>query len=325
MIGTKQPQSDSVSVIIPVFNRAVSVLRSIDSVFAQTLPVGEIIVIDDGSTDGTPEAIRRHFGSRVRLITQANRGPSGARNVGLRSAQCNWVAFLDSDDIWHPQKLEMQFAALHRFGEEASFCFTNNSFTGASEFAATVFDVADFHPAEQLGMIHDAAQRIAEEREPFFTSSILADRKLLLDAGGFDANVILREDSDLFFRTALRTAFCYVAAPLVVIDRNPERPHGLCELYATRDLRKSASLERVYEKWIALPGIRGTALEAPILLLLERTYWNSFADRLRDRSILTALRKLARLSQLLGGVAPLLSFIWHKLTKRWQYKENNHG
>jgi len=325
MIGTKQPQSDSVSVIIPVYNRAVSVLRAIESVFAQTFPVGEIIVIDDGSTDGTPEAIRRHFGSRVRLITQANRGPSASRNVGLRSAQCDWVAFLDSDDLWHPQKLEMQFAALHHFGEQARFCFTNNSFTGASNFSATVFELADFHPAEQLGNIADAAQRIAEEREPFFTSSILAERRLLLDAGGFDADVILREDSDLFFRVALRTEFCFVAEPLVVIDRDPARPHGLCEIYATRDLRKSASLERVYEKWIAIPGIRGTALEAPILQLLERTYWNSFADRFRDRAILTAFKKLIRLSQLLGGFFPLVKFIWYKITHRAKRSEAVHG
>ena len=99
-----------ISVIIPTFNRAYCITKTIDSALAQTYSNLEIIVIDDGSSDGTSVLIRDRYGSdpRVRYIFQENRGVSSARNTGFQAAQGDFIAFLDSDDVWRPWKLELQ-------------------------------------------------------------------------------------------------------------------------------------------------------------------------------------------------------------------------
>jgi len=102
---------NTISVIIPAFNREAYLAQAIESVIAQTLPPDEIIVVDDGSTDRTAE-ITRSYGERVRCISQENQGPGAARNTGLREAEGSLITFLDSDDIWLDRKIEAQAAFL---------------------------------------------------------------------------------------------------------------------------------------------------------------------------------------------------------------------
>lgn len=101
---TGQP---SISAIIPVFNGERYLGEAIESALAQSLPPAEIIVMDDGSTDGTAE-VARQFGSRVNYRWQPHAGVAAARNSGLAAARCDWIAFLDADDIWLPHKLRLQ-------------------------------------------------------------------------------------------------------------------------------------------------------------------------------------------------------------------------
>ena len=101
----------TVSVVIPTYNRINYLPRALDSVAAQTRPVTEIIVVDDGSTDGTAECIRSRY-PEVNVIRQANHGVSHARNTGIRNVTGDWIAFLDSDDAWMPEKMSRQFSAL---------------------------------------------------------------------------------------------------------------------------------------------------------------------------------------------------------------------
>ena len=102
-----------VSVIVPVFNRAGSIPRALESVAAQTFQDYEIIVVDDGSTDGSADVVERLGLARVRLIrSPQNRGAAAARNIGISAASGQWIAFLDSDDFWAPDKLAHQLAAL---------------------------------------------------------------------------------------------------------------------------------------------------------------------------------------------------------------------
>ncbi|MES2704618.1 MAG: glycosyltransferase family A protein [Bacteroidota bacterium] len=94
------------SVIIPIYNSQKTIFRAIDSVLAQSYPAMELIVIDDASTDGTGEMVNGRYGDKIRYIQKlTNQGSGGARNAGLDVATGNYVAFLDSDDIWHPDKL----------------------------------------------------------------------------------------------------------------------------------------------------------------------------------------------------------------------------
>ena len=97
-----------VSVIIPTYNRQDLVQEAIDSVLNQTFRDWELIVVDDGSTDQTPSVLQERYDSRIIYIYQENQGESAARNRGLYSATGEYVAFLDSDDLWHPKKLQRQ-------------------------------------------------------------------------------------------------------------------------------------------------------------------------------------------------------------------------
>jgi len=97
----------AITAVIPAYNAEQCVARAIESVLAQTLSVDEIIVVDDGSRDGTSHVAGR-FGAPVRVIQQSNAGPAAARNHGIREARTEWIAFLDADDAWLPTKLERQ-------------------------------------------------------------------------------------------------------------------------------------------------------------------------------------------------------------------------
>ena len=105
--------TESISVIIPTYNRAYCLSRAIDSVLAQSHPVEKICVIDDGSTDGTQQLLQSNY-PQIHYIRQENKGVSAARNEGIRKIKSQWIAFLDSDDEWLPQKIEKQLFELTR-------------------------------------------------------------------------------------------------------------------------------------------------------------------------------------------------------------------
>src|SRR5262245_58104056 len=111
--------NDLVSIVVPTYNRAHSLQRTIDSALAQTYTALEEIVIDDGSKDATAELIRRSYAhdERVRYFYQDNRGVSAARNRGMSLARGTYIALLDSDDLWKPWKLQVQVACMERAPE----------------------------------------------------------------------------------------------------------------------------------------------------------------------------------------------------------------
>ena len=117
-----------VSVVIPTYNRAAKVQDAIESVLAQTFSDLEVIVVDDGSSDDTGKVLSEAFGDRIRYYAQANQGASVARNKGIAEARGEWIAFLDSDDLWEKDKLEWQFKALERFGPQCGGCYTDVRF-----------------------------------------------------------------------------------------------------------------------------------------------------------------------------------------------------
>ena len=110
-----------VSCIIPVYNGERYLREAIDSILAQTYRSLEIIVADDGSTDGSAEVIAA-YGNQVRYLSQPNTGPAAARNLGLRAALGDFVAFLDADDLWRPKKLARQIAQIQK-RPEIDLCF----------------------------------------------------------------------------------------------------------------------------------------------------------------------------------------------------------
>ena len=110
----QQPLCD-ISVVIPLYNKAAEIGRAVRSVLAQTLPPREVIVVDDGSTDGGADEVERMASSVVRLVRQENRGVSAARNRGIAMASGRYVALLDGDDRWQPQYLEQVWRLIARY------------------------------------------------------------------------------------------------------------------------------------------------------------------------------------------------------------------
>ena len=114
--------NDTISCIVPVFNQAHFLPAALDSIFAQSLPVCEVIVIDDGSSDDVQGVVEK-YAHEVMFIQQANAGPAAARNRGIERANGEWLSFLDSDDLWHENKLEIQMQ-LMQSRPELDYCLT---------------------------------------------------------------------------------------------------------------------------------------------------------------------------------------------------------
>jgi glycosyltransferase involved in cell wall biosynthesis len=213
-----------VSVVIPSYNRAEKVQKGINSVLAQTFKDFEIVVVDDGSSDDTGETLKGVFGDRIRYFYQSNQGASIARNRGVAEARADWIAFLDSDDIWEPGKLEWQFKALEQFGPQCGACYTDVRLFNHDE-TRTMFQMAEdnYHHSEEMGVNPEAMRLLVRPGGAGMVvclSSLLA-RTDCIRKTGFDPKLLYSQDSDFMFRLAARTGFCYVNRPLVWFDRSP--------------------------------------------------------------------------------------------------------
>ena len=196
-----------VSVIIPTYQRAAELERAVRSVLAQSHPVHEVLVCDDGSTDGSAERIAALADERVRWITGPRAGrPAIPRNRGIQQATGDWVAFLDDDDSWLPNKLALQ---LQRCAQEnTQACCTNaERVLPGSEHGSPYFqDLRGPFALEQLLPVNRV-----------ICSSVLVRRELLQKAGGFPEDEGLRalEDYALWLRITAFTAFSYCPEALV--------------------------------------------------------------------------------------------------------------
>lgn len=252
--------------------------------------------MDDGSTDGSAEAVQAQFGPRVRVLAQNNAGVAAARNLGIREARCEWVAFLDSDDVWMPRKLELQNEVISTYGARTGVCFTDNLYGGNPDMLFSRFVEIGYGEAPEIGLLSDPVEYILTGREPFFTSSLLIRRTLLLECGGFDEYLMIREDTDLVFRLAYKTAFSFVGLPLVEIDRTPSRELGLCKMYGTRDDRVYVCTERMYRKWLAMPELAGSVEGNRISQLFRDTLLCSAEAKLHLWRIRSGLGEIAKLN-----------------------------
>jgi glycosyltransferase involved in cell wall biosynthesis len=214
-----------VSVVIPTYNRAATVSRAIESVLAQTVTDLEVIVVDDGSSDDTGKALGEMFGDRIRYYAQTNQGASVARNRGVEEARGEWIAFLDSDDLWERNKLEWQFKALEQFGPRCGGCYTDVRFFNHSE-TRTMFQLVgnEFRHEGTMGAKPDVLERLVRPGGAGMVvclSSLIARADVVRKTGGFDPKLLYSQDSEFMFRLALLTGFCYVNLPLVQFDRSP--------------------------------------------------------------------------------------------------------
>lgn len=214
-----------ISVVIPTYNRADKVGKTIDSALAQTVSDIEVIVVDDGSSDDTCGVLNAAYGDRIRYFFQENQGAGCARNRGIDEARGEWIAFLDSDDLWEPEKLELQLKATERFASRCGGCYTDARFMNHPE-TRSFFQLAEksYQHKEAMGINPNALELLIKPGGAgmlICLSSLLARADMLRKTGGFDPKLLYSPDSELMFRLAMLTGFCYVNRPLVWFDRSP--------------------------------------------------------------------------------------------------------
>lgn len=194
-----------VSVIIPTHNRASLLQRALDSVLAQHRPAGEVIVVDDGSTDDTAHQVREHYPT-VRYLYQPNRGVASARNRGIRAATRPWLAFLDADDQWLPDKLARQLAALarephYRIGHGEEIWIRHGRRVNPMK-----------KHAKTGGWLFERCL----PRCVISPSAVIVHREVFDAVGLFDESLPACEDYDLWLRVCIRFPVQYLPEPLII-------------------------------------------------------------------------------------------------------------
>lgn len=235
----------SVSVLIPTYNRKAYLREAIDSVLAQTYTDYEIIVVDDGSTDGTGEALAAAYGEQIRYVRQDNQGESVARNRGLELAQGEYVALLDSDDLWLPEKLARQMTAIETDAKVGLVFCQSWIIDGEGR------RVHDIPHGTHLRNGKLTLEGLCLHNRISGPSTTLIRRAVLNHIGGFDPDIHFGEDWDLWLRIAMHYELAFVPEPLACIRRH----HGTqcyypsVERNAQRLAQHLTILEKAFASW----------------------------------------------------------------------------
>jgi len=235
-----------VTVIIPAYNCAQFISEAIESVLAQIYKDYEIVVVDDGSTDTTAEVLKKYKG-KISYVYQANGGPSKARNTGVVNSNGEYIAFLDQDDAWLPEKLQLQVELLE-YNEKAALVYTDGYILGTGSFARP----------------ETWSRRIFQERQPrrgnvltdlfldnfILTSSVIVRKKCLEEAGIFDLSLPPVADYDRWMNIAALYEIDFINAPLV-----KHRDHSGC--FKKNTMRMAANAIKVLNGALAAyPALR---------------------------------------------------------------------
>ena len=232
-----------VTVIIPTYNRADTIRDAVDSALAQTLPPAQVVVIDDGSQDDTSELLRDYAGKIV-YHRQPNSGISVTRNTGARLSTEPFIALLDSDDVWHPRKLELQMRVMEQHPQLGML--------GTAEFdwPAAVFPSV---PADAAAPLIWLTWDHLVLRTSLLTSSILIRRSLFDQIGGFDSTMARCEDRDLFLRVAEVAQVAQLKLPLLGYRDTPgsaSKQAASCEAAMRRILAVLDERKAWHGRWL---------------------------------------------------------------------------
>jgi glycosyltransferase involved in cell wall biosynthesis len=220
----------TISIVMPLFNKEKEVLRSLSSVFSQTISDFELIVINDGSTDKGAAVVSGYTDSRIRLFEQVNSGVSAARNRGIAEARSDIIAFLDADDEWLPDFLETILRLRTKFPKCKVYAtrYIMRYRNGASR-TAIVKGLAD---GFLEGVLQDYFVVATQSDPPLCSSAIAVCKKAIIEIGGFPININAGEDLLTWARLATTYEIAYCFYPLVkyyvpqygIIDQPPRLP-----------------------------------------------------------------------------------------------------
>lgn len=241
----------TVSVVIPTYNRAHTVLDAVRSVLSQRFRNLEVIVVDDGSTDDTAARLAAVTDPRLRVIMGRHAGVSAARNLGVSKASGPLISFLDSDDLWHPDKLAVEVAFLTRHPEVHAVFTDLEKRHGAQVFPSFMRETAVFsrrleHATYPDGLVLEAREmRLCLLEEVPIKPSALTMRRAAFDAiGGFDETWSSSEDWEFLLRLAREHRFGYLDRPLAVLTISPDSLHILDQSRGEKAMIRLLARER---------------------------------------------------------------------------------
>lgn len=274
-----------IAVVIPTHDRAALLGRALDSVFNQTAPPAQCLVVDDGSSDGTEALVRGSYPGAV-YLEQAHRGVSAARNLGVRHANAEWVAFLDSDDVWMPEKLEKQRAAL--VGTGYVLCHTDEVWIRHGRRV---------NPMRKHRKRGGWIYRHCLPRCAISPSTSMVRKDVLEAVGGFDESLPACEDYDLWLRLCARHPVLFVEEALVT--RYGGHADQLSARHWGMDRFRIASLEKMLEA----PGLPSAERRMTLETLVAKLEILVSGARKRCNHVAVAAYqpRLSRASALLRG------------------------
>jgi glycosyltransferase involved in cell wall biosynthesis len=233
-------ENPKVTVVVPAYNVAATIEETMHAIFNQTFQDFDVVVVDDGATDATPQILARLARPGLKVVRQKNRGLAGARNTGLHHARGQYVAFCDSDDVWEAEKLELHVQHLDARKD------VGISYAGSS----LIDEAGKFLKVAQRPKLHDVTAADIFKRNPIGNGSAPVVRKAAFDAISyrplgeternwwFDENLRQSEDIDAWIRFALAT------------DWKVEGIEGLLTRYRVNAGGLSANLDKQYETWL---------------------------------------------------------------------------
>jgi len=191
--------------------------------------------------------------------------------MGIEKARGELVAFLDSDDIWLPEKLEWQVRALEQFKDKCCACITDARLVDDLGMDTSAFRESGKPYKETLGIDFEAVRNLVKCRDPFWISTLLVRTDVAKQLGCFDNQIGYAEDHDFLFRLSLSTSFCYVNKPLALLDRSKSPAGSNCRPWDEVEIRLRGS-QSMFEKWLKLdsklpPDVRKTVIQS-----LRRVY-----------------------------------------------------
>ncbi len=203
-----------ISAIIPTYNRAATIGDAVESVLAQTYSELEVIVVDDGSSDST-DAVLAKFGDSIRIVKQANAGPSAARNHGVQISRGEIMSFLDSDDTWKPEKISEQASLMAAAGNDMCCCVCNSDIIGLSgEPAGNSFSLAGLNVGIERGEWLNPGEVLATRFLLF--NQVVAIRRVAFDqVNGFNQSLRILEDYELAMKLSAVGRWGIISKPLV--------------------------------------------------------------------------------------------------------------
>lgn len=270
-----------ISVVVPTYNRANLLSRAIDSVLGQTYRDFDLWIIDDGSTDHTDEVVQKALKddteNRVHYVRTENSGVASARNRGVRDSAGEWIAFLDSDDRWHPEKLARQIALIRR-QPQIEFAHTGETW---------IRNGIRVNPPKKYAK---SGGNVFEESLPVCmigSSTVLLTRRLFEESGGFDEDFPVCEDYDLWLRITADHPVGWVDEPLTI--KYGGHRDQLSTTHKAMDSWRIRSLCRI----AALPGLTPRRRHA-VITEIERKGQILYTGytrrgRMKDREDLVAL------------------------------------